>query len=63
MIKTSVVCPLCGDTIHGEVNDITRSDILMGHLALRHVSKIRPSHPKEGPPLPRGLKIRWLGRG
>ena len=61
-IAASVVCPLCGDTIHGEVDSITRSDILMGHLVERHASKIRPSHPKEGPPLPRGLNIRWPGR-
>jgi len=58
-IAASVVCPLCGDTIHGEVDSITRSDILMGHLVERHASKIRPSHPKEGPPLPRGLGIKW----
>ena len=63
MIKASVVCTLCGETIHGEVNDITRGDLLMGHLVERHASKIRPSHPKEGPPMPRVLKVCWPWRG
>jgi hypothetical protein len=58
-IKTSLHCPLCGNLIEGYVNDVTKTDLLMGHIATEHVSKIRPASPKEGPPLPRGLNIRW----
>ncbi len=58
-IKTDVRCPLCNAVIPGEVDDLARTDILIGHLASYHGSKVRPATPLEGPPLPRGLNIRW----
>ncbi len=61
-IKTTVVCPLCKEEIPGVVDKITRSDVLMGHLVTVHGSQARPATPLEGPPLPRGLGIRWPWR-
>jgi len=59
----TVECPFCGEVIEvPEYNTITRSDALIGHIATHHVSRIMPSPPKKGPPLPKGLKIKWPWR-
>lgn len=58
-IKTTVVCPLCGRTIPGEVDMLTRTDILIGHIISEHGSQARPAMPHEGPPLPRALNVKW----
>lgn len=60
IMPATVECPLCGKTVPIPGYDaITRTDALAGHIATEHVSKIRPATPLEGPPLPRGLGIRW----
>ena len=61
-IKTTVRCPLCGVLVPGVVDTLTRTDILMGHIISEHGFKARPASPMEGPPLPRGLGIRWPWR-
>lgn len=58
-IKTTVRCPLCGDEVPGVVDALSRTDILMGHIVSVHGGQIRPASVTEGPPLPRGLGIRW----
>lgn len=56
----TVECPFCGKKIEvPEYDNITRSDALIGHIATEHISAIRPAAPYEGPPLPRGLDVRW----
>jgi hypothetical protein len=57
-IKTSLHCPLCNDLIEGYINGNTKSDLLLQHLADKH----GPASPKDGPPLPRGLNIKWPWR-
>lgn len=57
-IKTSLRCPLCNALIEGYVNGNTKSDLLLGHLTDKH----GPASPIDGPPLPRGLNIRWPWR-
>jgi len=59
----TVECPLCHKLVElPEWDNITRSDALAGHLVSVHGSKARPATPLEGPPLPRGLQIRWPWR-
>ena len=58
-IKTTVCCPICGEKVPGVVNDLTRTDVLMGHIVSVHGGQIRPASIAEGPPLPRALGIRW----
>jgi len=56
----TVECPLCGKPVDvPEYNAVSRSDALMGHIATYHVSRIMPTPPSKGPPLPKGLDIRW----
>ena len=58
----TVECPLCGQKIEIlEYDSISRSDALVGHIAAAHIGKIMPPLPNEGPPLPRGLGIKWPG--
>ncbi len=61
-IKTTVICPLCSREIPGVVDDLTRTDVLMGHIVTEHVIQLRPATPTEGPPLPRGLNVKWPWR-
>ncbi len=59
----TVTCPLCGETLEvTEWDAVTKTDVLVGHIAVEHGSKVRPSTPDEGPPLPRVLHIRWPWR-
>ncbi len=58
-IKTTVRCLLCEEVLVGEIDSLTRTDILMGHVVGAHGGRARPASPIEGPPLPRGLGIRW----
>ena len=62
-IKSSVVCPLCGEQVSGEINVVSRTDLLVGHLVSYHGSKVMPPTPAEGPPLPKVLGIKWPWRG
>lgn len=56
----TVECPLCGkEVLIPGYDAVTRTDALMGHIVTEHVSKVRPATPVEGPPLPRGLNVRW----
>lgn len=59
----TVRCPLCKEQIeiHG-YNMVTRTDALLGHIVSEHGARVRPAAPWEGPPLPRGLNVRWPGR-
>ena len=55
-----VKCPLCGDTVQiPDYDAITRSDALVGHIATYHASGVMPASPHIGPPLPKGLNLRW----
>jgi len=56
----TVHCPLCDKPVEvTEYNMLTRTDALVGHIAAAHVGKIMPPLPSEGPPLPKGLNIKW----
>jgi hypothetical protein len=56
-------CPICDATIEiPEYNMVTKTDALIGHIVEKHGCHVRPATPLEGPPLPRGLNIRWPGR-
>lgn len=60
--KVTTRCPLCGTEVEvHEHNMVTRTDALLGHIFAEHGSRWRPATPLEGPPLPRGLKVRWPG--
>ena len=62
-VVVTVKCPLCDDVLEvPDYDSVTRSDILSGHIATKHISRIRPATPGEGPPLPRGLGIKWPWR-
>ncbi len=56
----TVNCPLCDQSVEiPGYNSITRTDALVGHIAAAHVGKIMPPSPREGPPLPKALGIKW----
>ena len=59
----TVECPLCNVTVEvPEYNAVGRTDALLGHIITVHGSEARPATPMEGPPLPRGLGIKWPWR-
>ena len=59
-MPVTVECPICGKTVQIPGYDaITKTDALVGHIATEHTSQLLPTTPLKGPPLPRGLKVRW----
>jgi len=59
----TVSCPICGEVITvTEWDTVSRTDALIGHIVKSHGAQVRPSTPLEGPPLPRGLGIKWAWR-
>jgi len=59
----TVSCPICGEVITvPEWDTISRTDALVGHIVTVHGGQARPATPLEGPPLPRGLGVKWPWR-
>lgn len=60
MAPVTVECPLCGEVVEvPEYDSITRTDALVGHIVTKHASRALPMPPTQGPPLPKGLNLRW----